>query len=133
MNARDVLGIVVGVGSGMLCVDGGFALYGLHAAQHLSDAGEQFPWISEARLLFAAIFVEGLFGVAGLVLCIGLVKARTWAAAALPWATGGLAVLATSVLVAMPNTWHHQVPIILVSVFILIFQRHAQRKVVSAT
>lgn len=134
MRFRDVLAIFVGIGSAMLCVDGGFALYGLEAASHLSAQDrEQFRWIAEARPLLAAIFVEGLFGIAGIVLCVGLVKARFWALAALPWVAGALAVLAIGVLIAMPHTWHHQIPIAVVCVIVIAAQRYVQRGSPSAT
>jgi hypothetical protein len=118
----------------MLCVDGTFALYGLEVAFHLSSKdGEQFRWIEEARPLLAAISAEGLFGIAGLVLCVGLVKARSWAIVVLPWAAGGLALLAVGVLIAMPNTWHHQIPVAVVSMIVIALQRYAQREAPSAT
>jgi hypothetical protein len=135
-NVRAVLAAIAGIGGGMLAIDGAIALRGIEVAYELSqspEAAEYFSTITSALPLLVAILVEGVFGFAGVVLFIGILKERTWAMHAIPWVAGGLALFGLGVVAAMPNTWHHQIPIIVICLVVITVHRRATKGGLSAT
>jgi hypothetical protein len=135
-NVRAVLATIVGVGGGILAIEGGFALYGLEVAYRINQSAEAAEWFStlaSAWPLLLAILVEGLFGIAGVICFIGLLKERAWSLCATHWVAVGLALFASGVLVAMPNTWHHQIPIIVMCFVVILVRRSVTKGGLSAT